>query len=796
MTASVNILVIEDDASDFHLIKRFLQYGGLEASCRQVSDAEDLADALNQENAWDAVLVDYNVPGLDFNATISKLRSGLRDVPLILVSGHVDEEDAVGLMRQGVWDFVLKDHLVRLALAVRRALNEADGRRAQRESALLQAQLNMVASTVPGVIFSLRQRSDGTFCIPYVSPTIARFIELPDYFLAEDASPLFESVHPDDQKRLHESLAKSALEFIPWRLEFRFLHADKQDFWVEINARPHRDEGDSIIWHGFLQDITERRNAEQAVRNSEELFRTASDGIHDAFVITDGNQGRVIWWNPAAERIFGYRSEEMLGNDLHALLTPPELRDAAYQGLVNFASHGTGPAIGQTLELVALRKGGDRFPIELSLSSMALGGKWYGVGIARDISARKQAEGEIRILNAKLEQRVAERTAELKESEERHRKIFECSHDAIMTLAPPEWRFTSGNPATLAMFRARDEAEFISLSPHGLSPERQPDGRFSLEKSMDMIGVAMRDGVNFFEWTHKRLDGNEFQATVLLTRMTLKGKAFLLATVRDVTKQKQAEEALVRLNETLAQQVEEKLGELREKDLLLIQQSRLAAMGEMVHNIAHQWRQPLSSLSLVLQNIAYDYEENTLTSEALREYVSKGTDMARAMSATIDNFRDFFRPNHHVKTGFSLLDAVDDALKMVASSFKIHGIEIVVEAREDIQVTGFPNEFSQVVLNLLGNAKDAIMESKKRKGRIDIFIGQADKIAHVVIHDNGAGIPDEILENIFDPYFTTKSKGSGIGLYMSKMIMERMDGTIHVQNTELGAEFILALPVL
>ena len=135
-------------------------------------------------------------------------------------------------------------------------------------------------------------------------------------------------------------------------------------------------------------------------------------------------------------------------------------------------------------------------------------------------------------------------TEALRESEERFRVLFESSHDAIMTVEPPSWNFTSANPATVAMFRAKDAQELVSYGPGNLSPERQPDGRSSAEKSMEMIETAMREGSGLFEWTHARTDRTEFPATVLLTRMEHAGKVILQATVRDITEQKRAEEAL------------------------------------------------------------------------------------------------------------------------------------------------------------------------------------------------------------------------------------------------------------
>jgi PAS domain S-box-containing protein len=175
-----------------------------------------------------------------------------------------------------------------------------------------------------------------------------------------------------------------------------------------------------------------------------------------------------------------------------------------------------------------LTKDGQEFPAELSacLIRDASGNPLSFVAITKDITERKRSEEA------------------LLDSEERHRVLFESSRDAIMTLEPPTWNFTTGNPATLEMFKVKNEEEFTSKGPENLSPERQPDGRSSAEKAKEMIETAMRNGSKFFEWTHKRINGEDFFATVLLSRVVQGGKVFLQATVRDITMQKQLEKKL------------------------------------------------------------------------------------------------------------------------------------------------------------------------------------------------------------------------------------------------------------
>ncbi|HUW50016.1 MAG TPA: ATP-binding protein [Sulfuricella sp.] len=266
--------------------------------------------------------------------------------------------------------------------------------------------------------------------------------------------------------------------------------------------------------------------------------------------------------------------------------------------------------------------------------------------------------------------------------------------------------------------------------------------------------------------------------------------------LHEIAERKEAEEALTKLNATLEQRVGEELAKNREKDHLLIQQSRLAAMGEMVHNIAHQWRQPLNSLSLIVSNINDDFRFNTMTPETLNRDVSSVRRLIEKMSSTIDDFREFFRPDRE-ESQFDLAEAIRDAISIIEATFKNNNIGLELEMPPHaIMVTGFHNQYAQVVLNLLANAKESIMESKVGKGRVRILLQEQDGAAVLSVEDNGGGITEEVLPKLFEPYFTTKEQGSGVGLYMVKMIIERnMHGTVSAMNLEHGAKFTLSVPL-
>ncbi len=231
---------------------------------------------------------------------------------------------------------------------------------------------------------------------------------------------------------------------------------------------------------------------------------------------------------------------------------------------------------------------------------------------------------------------------------------------------------------------------------------------------------------------------------------------------------------------------------LREKDRLLLQQSRMAAMGEMISNIAHQWRQPLNSVGMIVQDLLLEYETGKFDRGYLEDSVAKAMESIFHMSQTIDDFRDFFKPDKKM-VSFKVRQIVVKTLSLVQENFKSLGIKVEVNARDDASITGYPNEYSQVILNILLNARDAFEERKKDKPRVvTITQFKENDRAVVTIADNAGGVPEEIMDKIFEPYFTTKGpdKGTGVGLYMSNTIIRRsMHGYLTVRNIEGGAEF-------
>jgi len=255
---------------------------------------------------------------------------------------------------------------------------------------------------------------------------------------------------------------------------------------------------------------------------------------------------------------------------------------------------------------------------------------------------------------------------------------------------------------------------------------------------------------------------------------------------------------LEELNKNLDKKVKEEVEKRTKQEGLLIQQSRLAAMGEMLGNIAHQWRQPLSIVTTAATGIKVEKEFGLSTEEEEIKKLDTIIKTSNYLSNTIEDFSNFFKPNKN-KSDFSIEDRIEQSLELVSASLNFNHILIEKEYEEIDVVYGFPNEYSQAVLNILTNAKDVIVENKIKEPLIKIRTYEKDKKAYLEIEDNAGGIKTNVLERIFDPYFTTKhqSQGTGIGLYMSKMIIEQnMNGKLEAKNGKDGAIFIIAIPIL
>ncbi|MFY4802678.1 cache domain-containing protein [Aliarcobacter butzleri] len=253
---------------------------------------------------------------------------------------------------------------------------------------------------------------------------------------------------------------------------------------------------------------------------------------------------------------------------------------------------------------------------------------------------------------------------------------------------------------------------------------------------------------------------------------------------------------LEELNQFLEEKVKEEIEKNREKEQLLVQKSKFIALGEMISNIAHQWRQPLSELSSILMFIKFKYSINALDKETMEKKSQEADRVLEFMSHTIDDFRNFFIPKKE-KEEFNLLKEVQLVINIISSTLDNYNIKIEINIDKDLKIISYLNEYKQVVLNILNNAKDVLIDKEIKNPIIKLTANEDTNYVILNIEDNGGGVFVEPKSKIFEPYFTTKenSNGTGIGLYMSKIIVEKnMKGNLKVENTNKGAKFSIHIP--
>ncbi len=543
----------------------------------------------------------------------------------------------------------------------------------------------------------------------------------------------------------------------------------------------------------MVDDITERRQAEILLQESEERYRQLVDQSPDAICVHQ--HGKYVFVNRAAVALFGAHSErELIGMPIIDTVHPA-YREQLRRRLKYISGTHRKPDF---MELKLIRF--DGFVLTSVIISVPIqyhGGPAIQV-VIHDVTSRKLAEDKLR-RNAREQQIILNTTD------------FGIVYVKDRTLV---WT----NPAFRTMF-GYSRYETAGLDTRQLYADVRDYERVGLE------GYARIATGNAYtiEVKSKKKNGSTFW-------LSLSGRAVnpddasagSIWMLQDISERKSAAEALQKkthqlenLTTTLEQRVKAEVALRLKNEQILFQQSKLAAIGETLGAIAHQWRQPLNALGLIIQNLKDAYAFGDLTKESIEQTVRNSMSQIQHMSKTIDDFRNFFQPDKE-RTSFGAIRAVGDVLELFSAQLRsndigcritcqVHGITFkdpadIVQC-EETMVLGFRNEFEHVILNLVNNARESILENRGRghgpdQGVLSFdFHNQAGKIV-IRISDNGGGIDRNSIDRIFEPYFTTKdaAKGTGLGLYMSKVIIEdHMKGTLVAANDEQGAVFTIVL---
>jgi PAS domain S-box-containing protein len=354
-----------------------------------------------------------------------------------------------------------------------------------------------------------------------------------------------------------------------------------------------------------------------------------------------------------------------------------------------------------------------------------------------------------------------------------------------------------------------DKDIILNTHQHHLFHHHKIDGNVYPEEECP-IYKTLRDKKTRQATEHFITQEGEF-IPVSLTVAPIGSKGAVVA-FKDITEAKRYEELLEKnvqektkelqeLNDSLEERISVEVLKNKEQLSTLEQQSRLAALGEMIGNIAHQWRQPLSVITVAATGMKLHKDVGNLSDERINDAVNNINESAQYLSKTIDTFRNFVKENKELKR-VVIQNCIDSALTIVKAALKNNNIELIntIDYSNPIHVTMLEGEFSQVIINIVNNSKDILLQKKIEDPwvKLELTKGDNKEIVILSIEDNGGGIPENVMPRIFDPYYTTKhqSQGTGLGLHMSyRIITESLHGKLYAKNTKEGAKFFIEIPL-
>ena len=435
---------------------------------------------------------------------------------------------------------------------------------------------------------------------------------------------------------------------------------------------------------------------------------------------------------------------------------------------------------------------------------------------------------DLKELNEYLEEKVIKKTEEIKEKHNYIRKILDTQQNFILITNEEDLKQT--NQPTLNFIGYKTLEDFYK--EHNSICEFFLEEEGYLQKEQEgktWIKVLETNSTIIHQVKMKDLENNVHTFQVNTSGTKIKDEEYVI-TFTDITKLKELQNAIEEesqkrlvineeleqseqetqiLNETLEKRVKEEVEKNIQKERQLLESAKMASMGEMIGNIAHQWRQPLSGISsailsmqIKMQNDKYNLNNKNDRDELFDIIKQKGDRVNQYvdhLSKTIDTFRDFIKEEKELKE-VVLQDRIDKTLEIIDSSLQNHFIKLkkYIDYSNPISITIVTGELEQVIINLLNNAKDVLIQNNIQKPWIEISLTKNDSKAIITIEDNGGGVPDKYISKIFNPYFTTKhqSQGTGLGLSMSyNIITQSLKGKLYVKNTNNGAKFFIELPI-
>ena len=566
---------------------------------------------------------------------------------------------------------------------------------------------------------------------------------------------IYDITYPDEIEITKKSYEKLWVDktIENFSLDKRCRKKDGSTIWINVTTSLSLDvEDDKQYSICILADITDRKLYEQELTIAEEKYEKIVQLTPEVITVNRLSDGALIEVNDQGIEQAGYTREEWIGNiEIDKVIWKNSSDREKFLDILrnqrkisNFAHEFR-------------VKSGEIRMAEVSASVVELNGEECYIAVFRDIT--RAHEQQIEILEQKEILENAQRIAHI------------GSWDLNLVSGELNW--------SDEVYRIFDIDKANNTPSYELLLEKtHPDDRENVDKTYTF---SVEEKI-VYDITH-RIVTDQDKIKYVHERAEHKydkdGKIIAsVGTVQDITQ-------VIRYEE-----------ELKQKEEMMMAQSRHAAMGEMIGMIAHQWRQPISVIAMAANNMLVDISFEDIDLEEFEKGATSIVDQTQHLSKTIEDFRNFFRPDNEKET-VKLKSIIDESIEIFGASLKNSNIELIIDIQSDTVMNIHGRELLQVYINLIKNAKDALIENRDENRTITITLNDSDKYINTIICDNAGGIPSNIINKIFEPYFTTKDKkvGTGIGLHMSKTIIEKhMDGLLLVKNCDYGACFTVQLP--
>lgn len=601
------------------------------------------------------------------------------------------------------------------------------------------------------------------------SEEIFRIFEIDPKIFGATYDAFLEAVHPLDREVVNTKYQESLKNKTPYSLEHRLLMKDGRVKFVKERCETTFDkDGNALVSIGTFEDITKQKELQHELEFNRNYLQNIIDVIPNIVIVTDGE--KIKRANRTMLDFTGYNTLDKFKEE-HDCICDYFIEE----------KNTLMPLMDEMTWLEYMFKN----PADIHEASMMHKGKTHRFIVqAKKLPIDNINEAELSVVTFTdvteiqiIQNELNNSNAILLENETKLRAITDSALDGIIML-DHEGKFIFWNPKAKAIL-GYEEEELLGKDFHKIvAPEAFHEAAKKGYEKFVKTGEGDALG-KILELSAIRKGGIEFPVSLLLNGVQIDGKWHGIGFMRDITETKKMQ------------------NELKEKDTIMLAQSRQAAMGDMISMIAHQWRQPITAISMSAQNMQLDLELEDIDPKRFDEKLTKIVEQTAFLSHTIDDFRNFLKPNKKPDT-CRPSGIIEGALGLVGKTLENNNISIEKSITSDMEIVTYFSEVIQVLLNIINNSKDIIIIKNIDKGTIKILVDNDDENVYIEICDNAGGIPDDVMPRIFEPYFTTKDEkgGTGLGLYMSQMIVEKhLKGMITAQNINGGACFKISLPL-